>query len=73
MYVKTDYDGCEYITAGKAYEFFDGEDEFSPYIKCDRGMSMLIPTMDRIKCGCSAVHLDDIGTWTICDENGEEL
>lgn len=56
-FVVTDYDGCRYITAGKAYK----RDQNSPWsfgITDDRGRAMCISNP-----GYKCAHLDDTGVW----------
>lgn len=68
MYVKTDYDGCPYITAGKVYECFV-DDAGCAWIFCDDGDQIAIEITDGFECH----QLDIIGDWTICDKEGNEL
>ena len=60
MRVKTDYEGCEYITAGKEYEaerIFDGA---GANIIDDNGT----PTTLFLSC---CAHLDGVGTWEVLE------
>lgn len=58
MRVKTDYDGCEYITAGKEYEIYeDGT------IVDDEGE--VIPIIVNDLCP----HLNEVGTWEIVNDS----
>lgn len=70
MYVKTDYDGCEYITAGKVYEVYGVE---YPWIKCDNDDEPCNIIIKNMITGDKCPHLDYAGTWTICDKEGNEL
>ena len=78
MYVKTDYDGCPYITAGKVYEMFNPIgvewDDLDICIKSDTGINILVSFSDDIQGELNPCpHLNDIGKWTICDKEGNEL
>jgi hypothetical protein len=65
-FVKTDYDGCPYITAGKAYEVLVRHTAGVYEIEDDMGRNAVI---DILSCG----HLNDRGTWTECDAEGNEI
>lgn len=67
MYVKTDYDGCEYITAGKAYEVYYVSPMGFHWIMSD--WDEKFPLKPNIPCAV----FDEKGTWTICDKEGNEL
>lgn len=51
--VVTDYDGCEYITAGKEYDLIDGW-----YIIDDNGGGIL-----PRRVGHECAHLGRVGVW----------
>ena len=61
MKVKTDYEGCEYITAGKEYEC-EFSDSTSGYINKDNGGWGYILLGER---QCS--HLGHKGSWSIVE------
>jgi len=62
MRVKTDYEGCEYITAGKEYEVVE---EF-PDVSCrsvvdDDGTEIIIYSNG------TCAHLERTGTWEVVE------
>ena len=59
MKVKTDYDGCSYITAGKVYEVFD-YDKYGGDITVNSGNTRYI---NFTNCA----HLDD-NRWEVLDD-----
>jgi len=62
MRVKTDYEGCEYITAGKEYEAtYNPEYPKCPDIVDDWGRECTAPL------NCPSEHLDDEGTWEVIE------
>lgn len=66
-YVKTDYDGCSYITAGKVYEY---NDKRWPYrIASDNEGDIFIGN-DSDVTAYPCEHLDDVGYWQWCDKDG---
>lgn len=64
MKVKTDYPGCEYVTAGKEYEVAETHhcNGVSYIINCDEGHHLFIILGDP------CAHLDDVGTWSVVEE-----
>jgi hypothetical protein len=70
MYVKTDYDGCPYVTAGKPYHIHVELNGFLFVIDDD---GCLISCMDKDNSDKPQNHLGGIGTWIICDKEGNEL
>ena len=60
--VKTDYEGCEYITTGKEYECSISIVSGIPYIINDNGTASYID-LDEVNCP----HLNHEGTWSIVE------
>jgi len=60
MRVKTDYEGCEYITAGKEYEVVDTGAGSNLGIDDDNGHTIIIRPE-----GCA--HLNSLGTWEVLE------
>jgi len=52
--VVTDYDGCEYITAGKEYDLIGGRWE----ITCDTGDIVIVRHVGHLSS-----HLNYVGVW----------
>jgi hypothetical protein len=78
MYVKTEYDGCPYITAGKVYNLFhvvgDEWDDNDLVVCADSGIDILVSYLDDIQGGLNPCpHLNDEGTWMLCDETGRVI
>ena len=61
MKVKTDYEDCKYITAGKEYEC-EFSDSTSGYITDDEGISGYI-LFGWARCS----HLNEEGSWSIVE------
>jgi len=62
MKVKTSYDKCPYITAGKEYEAtYNPEYPECPDIVADNGDSVTAPL------NCPSGHLGDEGTWEVVE------
>lgn len=77
MYVKTDYDGCPYITAGKVYEVDKDHEEYGgwAYITADNKKRYLLFNAKK-KTNLSfneLICLHGKGTWIICDKDGNEV
>lgn len=68
MYVKTDYDGCPYITAGKVYEMKRLALTDNGCITDDRGRYMFVDSFVR-----AHESLGGRIKWTICDKEGNEI
>lgn len=66
-YVKTDYDGCYYITAGKVYSSDCVDDFGDPNIIGDDGYE--ITATLTIKSS----HLNKKGFWRECDKHGNPI
>lgn len=60
MKVKTDYDGCSYIVAGKNYDVIGGLGQWVSIIDED-GDKIII--MLSVECS----HLDGIGRWEVVE------
>ncbi len=70
MKVKTDYTGCEYVTAGKEYEVVDVNvcgGRNLVYISADNG-SMIIVYIGDDTCP----HLDNKGFWQVVKDGNNE-
>jgi len=65
-YVKTDYDGCSYITADKVYKLFNEDHGYGEIFNDSGEMSLIV-----VGYGCA--HLDRNGSWIECDADGNEL
>ena len=71
MKVRTDYDGCPYITAGKVYEVIKhdhkqaGDMCAGAEIVDDEGDTLYILLSDVPVCG----HLDSKGVWEVIEED----
>lgn len=64
-YVKTDYDGCPYITAGKVYEYFE-----AGFIFNNDGYSFgIYGPDDKI----SREHSSSRNSWQWCDKDGNSI
>lgn len=62
MRVKTDYDGCKYITAGREYEVVQVIEEGFLAILDDFGFRTEIIADNNPRCH----HLNSEGEWWIC-------
>lgn len=69
-YVKTDYDGCPYITAGKVYEISKSK-MFKGFlcIKSDEGLEVFLTVKGNVKSFVNKNRID----WTECDAEGNEI
>jgi len=63
MKVKTECEGCEYITAGKEYEIIDREGDYGAYIEVDDGWVVFILIGHPLGCG----WLHETGTWEVIE------
>jgi len=62
MKVKTSYDKCSYITAGKEYEAtYNLEYPNCPDIVDDEGRECTAPL------NCTSGHLGNVGTWEVVE------
>lgn len=74
-YVKTDYEGCSYITAGKVYECehpinLDEWYYLEAWIRCDLDTRRIISLKNK---GDLCSHLNEKGTWQWCDKDGNSI
>lgn len=72
MHVKTDYDGCPYISAGRVYEVKSSTgDLIRDYIEDDGGRNMEVQYCWM--SFCCVYHEGHSILFVICDENGNEV
>lgn len=68
-YMKTEYDGYEFITAGKIYQVSRVDEFGDNYIIDDEGDEIFPLHPQHGKCA----YLEGKGTWIICDKEGNPL
>jgi hypothetical protein len=64
QYVMTDYEGCDFVTAGKVYELLE-HTMWSQGIIDDEGEEICVR-----RPGNTCAHLDRIGVWYYVDAEG---